>query len=85
MRAQRSTLSTRLDRPSGLPQTPLAQSLATPAPSNRPFRDNAEGRHHLVQCIDRRHTNTHFADMHPFTSIVHRRALLDHIPAAHRA
>ena len=50
--------------------------LAIPAPSNRPFRDNAEDAIVLF-CL--------FAATRRFTFFSHRRALLDHIPAAHRA
>ena len=50
--------------------------LAIPAPSNRPFRNNEED----AIITFRLRTNTR-----RFTFFSHRRALLDHIPAAHRA
>ena len=50
--------------------------LTVPAPSNRPFRNNAED----AIIMFRLRTNTR-----RFTFFAHRRALLDHIPAAHRA
>ena len=63
--------------------------LAIPAPSNRPFRDKAEDAiilfSVLIEDIQMHPGHFHFPDTRPFTFIVHRRALLDHIPDAHRA
>ena len=63
--------------------------LAIPAPSNRPFRDKAEDAiilfSVLIEDIQIHPGQFHFPDTRPFAFIVHRRALLDHIPAAHRA
>ncbi|KAF8492162.1 hypothetical protein F5888DRAFT_1731366 [Russula emetica] len=62
--------------------------LAIPAPSNRPFRDKAEDAiilfSVLIEDIQIHPGQFHFPQTRPFTFIVHRRALLDHIPAAHR-
>jgi hypothetical protein len=58
--------------------------LAIPAPSNRPFRDKSEDA--VILFSIRIHPGQfHFPQSRPFTFIVHRRVLLDHIPAAHRA
>jgi hypothetical protein len=58
--------------------------LAIPAPSNRPFRDKSEDA--IILFSIRIHpAQSHFPHMRPFAFIVHRRTLLDHIPAAHRA
>ena len=63
--------------------------LAIPAPSNRPFRDKAEDAIILfsvmIEDIQIHPGQFHFPQTRPFSFIVHRRALLDHIPAAHRA
>ncbi|KAN0118369.1 hypothetical protein V8E52_005345 [Russula decolorans] len=63
--------------------------LAIPAPSNRPFRDKAEDAiilfSVLIEDIQIHPGQFHFPQTRPFSFIVHRRALLDHIPAAHRA
>jgi hypothetical protein len=62
--------------------------LAIPAPSNRPFRDKAEDAiilfSVLIEDIQIHPGQFHFPQTRPFSFIVHRRALLDHIPAAHR-
>lgn len=63
--------------------------LAIPAPSSRPFRDKAEEAiilfSVLIEDIQIHPGQFHFPDTRPFAFIVHRRALLDHIPAPHRA
>ncbi len=63
--------------------------LAIPAPSNRPFRDKAEDAiilfSVLIEDIQIHPGQFHFPDTRPFSFIVHRRALLDHIPTALRA
>ena len=63
--------------------------LAIPAPSNRPFRDKAEDAvtlfRVLTENIKIRPGQPNLFETRPFTFIVHRRALFDHIPAAHRA
>ena len=64
--------------------------LAIPAPSNRPFRDKPEDAiilfSVLIEDVMQIHPGQfHFPETRPFTFIVHRRALLDHIPAAYRA
>jgi len=63
--------------------------LAVPAPFNRPFRDNAEDAivlfSVLIEDIQLHPGHFHFPETRPFTFIVHRRVLLDHIPPAHRA
>jgi hypothetical protein len=63
--------------------------LAIPAPSKRPFRDKAEDAiilfSVLIEDIQIRPGQFHFPDTRPFSFIVHRRALLDHIPAALRS
>ena len=63
--------------------------LAVPAPSNRPFRDKAEDAiilfSVLIEDIQIHPGRFQFPQTRPFSFIVHRRALLDHIPAAHRA
>jgi len=62
--------------------------LAIPAPSNRPFRDKAEDAiilfSVLIEDIQIHPGQFHFPQTRPFSFIVHRRALLDHIPAVHR-
>ncbi|KAI0285737.1 hypothetical protein BC826DRAFT_1109157 [Russula brevipes] len=62
--------------------------LAIPAPSSRPFRDNAEDAiilfNVLIEDVRLHAGQFHFPDTRPFTFIVHRRALLGHIPAAYR-
>ncbi|KAI0285739.1 hypothetical protein BC826DRAFT_111070 [Russula brevipes] len=57
--------------------------LAIPAPSSRPFRDKAEDAIILFNVVIE-DGQFHFPDTRPFTFIVHRRALLGHIPAAYR-
>jgi hypothetical protein len=61
--------------------------LAIPAPSNRPFRDKAEDAiilfNVLIEDIQIHPGQFHFPQIRPFSFIVHRRALLDHIPAVH--
>src|SRR6266478_3842089 len=63
--------------------------LAIPAPPKRPFRDKAEDAiilfSVLIEDVQIHLGHFHFPETRPFTFIVHRRALLDHIPAAHRA
>ena len=55
--------------------------LVTPSRSDRPFQDKAED---AIVIFNMRHS--HFTtQMDWLTLIVHRRALLTHIPAAHRA
>ena len=62
--------------------------LAVPPPSNRPFRDKVEDAvilfSVLIEDIQIHPEQFHFPDTRPFAFIVHRRALLDHIPAAYR-
>jgi hypothetical protein len=53
--------------------------LAIPAPSNRPFRDKSEDAIILFSM------DIYGFNLLRFTLIVHRRMLLDHIPAVHRA
>jgi len=53
---------------------------ASPAPSDRPFRDKAEDA--IIMFIV--YIDLHVRGMVPFTFVVHRCALLGHIPAAHR-
>ena len=55
---------------------------ARPAPSDRPFRDKAEDAIIMFNVYIGHH---HALNTGPFTFVVHRRALLGHIPAAHRA
>ena len=63
--------------------------LALPAPSKRPFRDNAEDAiilfSVLIEDMQLHPAQFHFPETRPFTFIVHRRALFAHIPDAHRA
>jgi hypothetical protein len=63
--------------------------LANPAPSDRPFRDKAEDAiilfSVLIEDVQIHPGQFHFPQTRPFSFIVHRRALLDHIPVAHRA
>ena len=59
--------------------------LAIPAPPNRPFRDKAEDAVILFRVLTQIHPDGfHIPETRSFTFIVHRRALLDHIPAVHR-
>ena len=62
---------------------------AIPAPSNRPFRDKSEDAivlfTVLIDDIQIHPEQSHSPKTRPFTFIVHRRALLDHIPDADRA
>ncbi|KAI0287388.1 hypothetical protein BC826DRAFT_1045106 [Russula brevipes] len=62
--------------------------LAMPAPSSRPFRDNAEDAiilfNVLIEDVRLHAGQFHSPDTRLFTFIVHRRALLGHIPAAYR-
>ena len=61
---------------------------AIPAPSDRPFRDKVEDAIILFNVLfeDTQIPSGHFPpEMRPFTFIVHRCALLNHIPAVHRA
>ena len=53
---------------------------ASPAPSDRPFRDKAEDAVIIFNVLI-----DNYVGMHQFTFVVHRRTLLGHIPAAHRA
>ena len=55
--------------------------LAIPAPSDRPFRDKTEDA--IIEFI--LFIDDHLIGSYLFTFIVHRHALLAHIPAAHRA
>ena len=63
--------------------------LANPAPSSRPFRDKPEDAiilfNMLIEDVHLPAGQFHFPETRPFTFIVHRRALLAHIPDAHRA
>jgi hypothetical protein len=60
--------------------------LTIPAPSNRPFRDKAEDAVVIFHLwIHGVHQQTRILEMHTFMFIVHRCALLAHIPAAQRA
>ena len=54
---------------------------ASPAPSDRPFRGKAEDAIILFNV----YIDNHVLDTGRFTFVVHRHALLGHIPAAHRA
>ena len=60
---------------------------AIPAPSNRPFRDKAEGILFsvLIEDIQIYPGHFHFPETRPFTFIVHRRVHLNHIPPVFRA
>jgi hypothetical protein len=62
--------------------------LALPAPSKRPFCDNAEGAitlfNVLIEDIQLHPVQFHFPETRPFTFIVHHRALFAQIPAMHR-
>ncbi|KAI9462680.1 hypothetical protein F5148DRAFT_982664 [Russula earlei] len=62
--------------------------LAIPAPSSRPFRDRAEDAiilfHMMIEDVQLHPGQFHFPDMRPFAFIVHRRALVEQIPAAYR-
>ena len=62
-------------------------ALAMPAPSRRPFRDKAEDAimlfSILIENVPPSGEQSHFPLSHPFTFIVHRRALAAHIPAEH--
>ena len=60
--------------------------FSIPAPSNRPFRNKPEDAIILFSVlIEERPVDFQFRQTRPFIFIVHRRALLNHIPAAHRA
>ena len=63
--------------------------LAIPAPSNRPFRDKVEDAiimfSVLTEDLQIHPGQPNFVETRSFAFVVHRRALLDHIPAAHRA
>lgn len=63
--------------------------LAIPAPSSRPFRDKVEDAIILFNVlIEDAHLDAelfHFPETRPFTFVVHRGALLAHVPAAQRA
>lgn len=63
--------------------------LAIPAPSNRPFRDKVEDAiilfNVLIEDANLDAELFHFPETRPFTFVVHRGALLAHIPAAQRA
>ena len=62
--------------------------LAIPAPSSRPFRDKPEEAiilfNVLIEDVQLHAGQFHFPETRPFTFIVHRHALLAHIPDAHR-
>lgn len=62
--------------------------LAMPPPSSRPFRDKPEDAiilfNVLIEDVHLHAGQFHFPETRPFTFIVHRRALLAHIPDAHR-
>jgi hypothetical protein len=62
--------------------------LAIPAPSDRPFRDKPEEAiilfNVLIEDVHLHAGQFHFPETRPFTFIVHRRALLAHVPDAHR-
>ena len=62
---------------------------AIPAPSNRPFRDKAEDAitlfTMLIEDIQIHPEQSRLPETRSFTFIVHRRALLDHIPDAHHS
>jgi hypothetical protein len=66
-----------------------AGPLAIPPPSRRPFRDKAEDAiilfSVLIEEMQMHPGQFHFPETRPFTFILHRHALLAHIPAAHRA
>jgi hypothetical protein len=66
-----------------------SNSLAVPAPPTRPFRDKAEDAivlfNVLIEDVHLHAGQFHFPETRPFTFIVHRSALLERIPAAHRA
>jgi hypothetical protein len=63
--------------------------LAIPAPSNRPFRNKAEDAiilfSVLIEDIQIHLGQFHLPQTRPFSFIVHRRVLLDHVPSAHCA
>jgi hypothetical protein len=63
--------------------------LAMPPPSSRPFRDKVEDAIILFNVlIEDAHLDPemfHFPETRPFTFVVHRGALLAHVPAAQRA
>jgi hypothetical protein len=62
--------------------------LAIPAPSSRPFHDKAEDAIILFTILIediQMHLGQFRSRMRPFSFIVHRRALLDHVPSADRA
>jgi len=71
------------------PNPTSSSSLAIPAPSTRPFRDKAEDAiilfNMLIEDVQVHPGQFHFPETRPFTFIVHRRALVEHIPAPHRA
>ena len=62
---------------------------AIPAPSNMPFRVKAEDAimlfNVLIEDMQLDPEGFYSPQTRPFTFVVHRRALLDHIPPAHRA
>jgi len=62
--------------------------LAIPPASSRPFRDKPEDAiilfNVLIEDVHLHAGQFHFPETRPFTFIVHRRALLAHIPDAHR-
>jgi len=66
-----------------------SSSLAIPPPSSRPFRDKAEDAiilfNMLIEDVQLHPGQFLFPQTRPFTFIVHRRALIEHIPAVHRA
>jgi hypothetical protein len=63
--------------------------LAIPAPSSRPFRDKADDAiilfNVLIEDVHLEAGPHHFPETRPFTFVVHRGALLAHIPVAQRA
>ena len=62
------------------PRPTGSSPVTTPPPSDRPFRDKGEDAIIIFNILYR-----HFSGMDRLTFIVHRRALLAHIPAEHRA
>jgi hypothetical protein len=63
--------------------------LAIPAPSSWPFRDKADDAiilfNVLIEDVHLEAGPHHFPETRPFTFVVHRGALLAHIPVAQRA
>ena len=73
----------------GEPNPTGSGPLAIPAPSHRPFRDKATNAiilfNVVIECAHVPTRDFDFPETRPFTFIVHRCALLAHIPAALRA